>query len=180
MRNALILLLAVAGFIAVIGIFGSYLGQNPGVLRSISGPAVLAGTPAVSYPVPRLDGTTDSLDRYRGKVVLINLWATWCAPCRDETPDLERLYNEQRVRGLVVLGIDQGESAAKAGAFANEFGLHYPVLLDQEQLYGRAYRSIGLPTSIIVDRRGRIVRGIDGAMTLAQMREAVAPVLRTQ
>jgi thiol-disulfide isomerase/thioredoxin len=180
MRNALIMLVAVAAVIAVVGIFGSYLGQNGPGLRAGSGPATLAGAPAVSYPIKRLDGTTDAVDRYRGKVVVLNLWATWCAPCRDETPALERLYKEERSRGLVVLGVDQGESASKAAAFANEFGLHYPVLVDEEQLYGRAYSSIGLPTTVIIDRQGRIVRGIDGAMTLAQMREAVAPALRTQ
>ncbi len=180
MRNALILLLSVAAVIAVVGIFGSYLGQSGAGLRAGSGPATLAGAPAVSYPIKRLDGATDALDRYRGKVVVLNLWATWCAPCRDETPALERLYEENRSRGLVVLGVDQGESAEKASAFAKEFGLHYPVLLDQEQLYGRAYASIGMPTTVIIDRQGRIVRGIDGAMTLAQMRDAIALVLHAR
>jgi thiol-disulfide isomerase/thioredoxin len=180
MRNALILLLAVAAAIAVVAIFGSYLGQSGLGLRAGSGPATLAGAPAMSYPIKRLDGATDAPDHYRGKVVVLNLWATWCAPCRDETPALERLYEEERSHGLVVLGVNQGESAAKASAFAVEFGLHYPVLLDQEQLYGRAYASIGMPTTIVIDRHGRIVRGIDGAMTLAQMREAVAPALRAQ
>lgn len=141
------------------------------------GPAMLAGAPAASYPIRTLAGRTDGLDRYRGKVVLVNLWASWCAPCRSETPALERLFEEERARGLVVLGIDQGESAQAAGAFARELKLTYPILLDAEQQYGRAYAAIGLPTSLVVDRAGRIVRGIDGELTLAQMRDAVGPAL---
>jgi len=142
------------------------------------GPATLVGAPARSYAVKRLDGATDGLDRYRGRVVLVNLWASWCAPCRSETPALEQLYRENRSRGLVVLGIDQGESAATAAAFAKEMNLSYPVLLDEEQQYGRAYAAIGLPTSLVVDRTGHIARGIDGELTLAQMREAIEPLLR--
>ena len=139
---------------------------------------MLAGAPAQSYPVKTLAGSTDSLDRYRGHVVLINLWASWCAPCRSETPALEQLYQQDRSRGLVILGIDQGESADAAASFAKEMKLSYPILLDTDQQYGRAYAAIGLPTSLVVDGSGHIVRGIDGELTLAQMHEAVDPVLR--
>jgi thiol-disulfide isomerase/thioredoxin len=144
------------------------------------GPAMLAGAPAQSFPATRLDGKPDALDNYRGRVVLVNLWASWCTPCREEMPDLERLYVAEKDRGLVVLGIDQGESAAAAGAFAREHSVTFPILLDQDQRYGRAYAAIGLPTTVIVDRGGRIVKGIDGALTLAEMRDAVGPVLRAQ
>jgi thiol-disulfide isomerase/thioredoxin len=145
-----------------------------------TGPAMLAGAPAQSYSIKTLDGRQDALERYRGHVVLVNLWASWCAPCRSETPALERLYEQERGRGLVVLGIDQGESAEAAGAFAKEMKLTYPILLDEEQRYGRAYAAVGLPTSLVVDPAGKIVRGIDGELTLAQMRDAVAPVLRAR
>lgn len=141
---------------------------------------MLAGAPAQSYPIKRLDGATDSLDRYRGRVVLVNLWASWCAPCRSETPALEQLYQEEHAKGLVVLGIDQGESAEAASAFAREMKLTYPILLDEDQRYGRAYSAVGLPTTLVVDRTGHIVRGIDGELTLAQMRDAVAPALHAQ
>ncbi|MBD5657065.1 MAG: TlpA family protein disulfide reductase, partial [Candidatus Eremiobacteraeota bacterium] len=104
----------------------------------------------------------------------------WCAPCRSETPALEQLYEQERARGLIVLGIDQGESGEAAGAFAKEMKLTYPILLDEDQRYGRAYAAIGLPTSLVVDARGRIVRGIDGELTLAQMRDAVGPLLHVQ
>lgn len=139
---------------------------------------MLAGAPAASYTVKRTDGTPDALDRYRGQAVLVNLWATWCTPCREEMPALDRLYMSERKRGLVVLGIDQGESAGVAAAFARKAGVHYPILVDEEQRYGGAYSAVGLPTSLLIDRQGRIVRGIDGQLTYAQMRDAVAFVLK--
>jgi cytochrome c biogenesis protein CcmG/thiol:disulfide interchange protein DsbE len=182
-RNTLALV-AAAVAIVVVAItvnfyFGAGAGSGAGPMgRSGGGPAMLAGAPAQSYTVKSLAGSNDGLDRYRGSVVLVNLWASWCAPCRSETPALEQLYEAERRRGLVVLGIDQGESAAAAATFSKEMKLTYPILVDEDQQYGRAYAAVGLPTSLIVDASGHIVRGIDGELTLAQMHEAVDPLLR--
>jgi thiol-disulfide isomerase/thioredoxin len=178
MRDLLNVVLVAAAIIIAVALTWSYFGASGVALGG--GPAALAGTPAVSYPVKRLDGTTDALDRYRGKVVLLNLWATWCGPCRSETPALERLYKEERAHGLVVLGVDQGESADAAAAFAREMHLTYPILLDEQQRYGRSYAAIGLPTTVIVDRRGHIVLGHDGEWALTDFHKAVDPVLRAQ
>ncbi len=134
----------------------------------------------MSYEVKRLDGRADALAHYRGSVVVMNLWATWCPPCREEMPALQQFYAENKAKGVVVLGVDQGESAQAAGNFAREVGVTFPILLDADQQYGRSYAAIGLPTTVIVDRSGHVVRGIDGQLTLAAMREAVAPALRTQ
>jgi thiol-disulfide isomerase/thioredoxin len=141
------------------------------------GPALLAGAPAASFTVKRPAGGTDALANYRGKVVLVNLWATWCPPCRDEVPALEQLYRKNRAKGFVVLGIDQGESASVAMNFAQRYNVTFPVLIDDGQQYGRAYAAQGLPTSILVDRGGKIVKGVDGEMTLAQMQDLVGPAL---
>jgi peroxiredoxin len=161
---------------------GCYSGGGP--KRTIDGgaggPGALAGAPAVSYDVKRVDGRTDALDRYRGSVVVMNLWATWCPPCREEIPALQQFYVQNKAKGVVVLGVDQGESAQAAGTFAREHGVTFPILLDSDQQYGRSYAAIGLPTTVIIDRRGHVLRGIDGQLTLAQMREAVAPALRAQ
>jgi peroxiredoxin len=142
-----------------------------------AGPASLAGAPAPSFEVRRPDGSSDSLARHKGSVVVLNFWATWCPPCKDEMPALERLYRENRSRGLVVLGIDQGESASVAGAFARAHGITFPILLDEDQRYASSYVSVGLPTTVVVGRDGRVVKGIDGAQTLEQFRAAVAPAL---
>jgi thiol-disulfide isomerase/thioredoxin len=141
-----------------------------------TGPGSLAGAPAQSFELRRTDGRIDSLARHRGQIVLLNLWATWCAPCREELPALERFARENAGK-VVVLGVDQGESASAAAAYAKERGVTFPILVDEQQQYGRTYAAIGLPTSVIVDRSGHVVQGIDGQMTLQQMRAAVARAL---
>jgi peroxiredoxin len=92
-------------------------------------------------------------------------------------PDLQRLYSSNASRGLVIVGVDQGESASRARNFAQALGVHYPIWIDSDQRYGRAYSALGLPTTIIVDRRGFIVKGFDGALTYPQMQSAVVPLL---
>ncbi len=154
---------------------GCYSGPDPAAVAA-GGPATLTGAPAQSFEVVRTDGRVDSLAHHRGSVVLLNLWATWCPPCREELPALEQFSRAYAGR-VVVLGVDQGESASVARDFARARGVTYPILVDLGQQYGRAYQGLGLPTTVIVGRDGHVVRGIDGAMTLAQMRDAVAPVL---
>ncbi len=178
-RRSLLAIIAVVALAVVVAIVVPYF-HAAGPARDIGGPSALAGAPAQSFAVVALDGRKASLAEYRGNVVLANLWATWCAPCRSETPALERLYAANRDRGLVVLGIDQGESAAVAGEFAKRLGLTYPVLLDEDQRYGRSYSAVGLPTSLLIDRTGRIVRGVDGALTYDQMVALVDPLLRAR
>ena len=106
----------------------------------------------------------------------MNLWATWCPPCREEMPALQQ-FAQQNAGKVTVLGIDQGESAEVAAAFARSRGVTFPVLVDEKQQYGRTYAAVGLPTTVIVGRDGHVVRGIDGPLSLAQMRDAVAPAL---
>ncbi len=170
---------SVVGAVVVALLSACYSGGGP--KRSVdfggAGPAVLAGAPAVSFDLPKVGGGTDSLAAHRGSVVLMNFWATWCPPCKEEMPALEQLYRAERAQGLVVLGIDQGESAATAGAFARAHGVTFPILVDADQQYASSYVSIGLPTSVIVGRNGHVVRGIDGAQTLAEFRTAVGPLL---
>ena len=182
MPRFLAIAVAAVALAAIVFTFRFYLAQTGGPAGGApgGGPLALAGAPAQSYQVKDLAGKDDGLASYRGHVVLVNLWASWCAPCRSETPALEQLYERDRSKGLVVLGIDQGESARSAAAFVAEMKLQYPILVDEDQRYGRAYAAIGLPTSLVVDRGGRIVRGIDGELSLAQMSEAVDPLLRTR
>ncbi len=164
------------GLVILVGMLdGCYGGGGPKrtIEAGAGGPGTLAGAPAVSYDVKNLTGRPDALARYRGSVVLMNLWATWCPPCRQEMPALERFYTANKTHGVVVLGVDQGESASATAAFVKQFGVTFPILLDSEQEYGRSYAAVGLPTTIVVDRNGHVVRGIDGELTLAQMQDAV-------
>ena len=141
----------------------------------------IAGKPAPSFAVPAIDGKRQTLAAYRGRVVVMNLWATWCPPCRAEMPDLERLYETYRSRGLVVIGINQGESRQRAASFAQSLHIRYPIWLDDQQQYGRTYIAIGLPTTVIINRSGIAVPpGFDGPLTYAQMKAAIAPLVRSQ
>jgi peroxiredoxin len=169
--------LAAALLVGVL-VSGCYSGGGP--KHSVDGgggPAMLTGAPAVSYTIPRVGGGTDSVASHRGSIVLMNFWATWCPPCKEEMPALESLYRSERAHGLVVLGIDQGESASTAGAFAKAHGVTFPILVDADQQYASSYVSIGLPTTVIVGRDGHVIRGIDGAQTLGQFKALVGPLL---
>ena len=169
-RIGLLALLLIVGVIVLLPLFrggGSH----------IAGPAGLTGEKAPIFAMQDDTGRRVSLSRYRGSVVLMNLWATWCPPCRAELPDLQHLYLTNASRGFVVIGVDQGESAQRARLFARSLGVGFPIWLDPDQDYGRAYAALGLPTTVIIDRQGRIVRGFDGALTAQQMRAAVEPLL---
>lgn len=93
----------------------------------------------------------------KNKAVLLNFWATWCPPCREEIPDLIRLQNEYGKSGFTVLGINVGESAAKVSGFVNKMGINYPVLLDSEQSVATQYGIVGIPTSYLVSSDGKIL-----------------------
>jgi peroxiredoxin len=122
-------------------------------------------------------GGLDSVSAHKGSIVLMNFWATWCPPCQEEMPALEQLYRRDAERGLVILGIDQGESSLTAAKFARDHGVTFPILVDADQQYASSYVSIGLPTTVIVGRDGHVVKGIDGAQTLAQFQALVEPLL---
>jgi peroxiredoxin len=166
-----------AGALVLVILFAIY--AQPGAKNSGLGPAALAGSQAQSFALPELGGRTASLQDFRGHLVILNLWASWCPPCRAELPDLQRLYDQLRAHKLVVVGVNEGESAQRAQAFAAALRLHFPILLDENQSYGRVYAALGLPTTIIIDERGTIVRGFDGALTFDQMKAAVQPLLKT-
>jgi len=116
------------------------------------------GFTAPDFALNTLDGTTISLSNLRGKVVLINLWASWCPPCRAEMPALDNVYRQYREAGFVVLGLNTTyqDSEADAGTFVQTLGLEFPILLDREGVVSRQYQLQALPTSYFVGRDGTI------------------------
>lgn len=103
-----------------------------------------------------LSGNPVSLGDYRGSVVLVNLWATWCPPCREEMPTLQAFYEKYRSHGFVLIAINQEEPLETVSAFVEEFGLTFPVWLDLEYQAQREFNTIGLPSSYVIDRKGRV------------------------
>jgi thiol-disulfide isomerase/thioredoxin len=113
----------------------------------------------------RLDGAGAwSVADQRGKVVLLNFWATWCPPCRMETPDLVALHREYASRGVVVAGVSlDDDPAAVVPAFVQKYGVSYPILLPDGDLGGQDVS--GLPTTLLIDRQGRVARRYVGMIS---------------
>ncbi len=167
-------LAAVAAIVVAI-VLWPYLGTQS---AQTAGPQGLAGETAPVFALSDDRGRPVSLARYRGKVVVMNLWASWCPPCRAEMPDLQRLADSGIGRDVAIVGVNEGESPQRAREFAQSLQIRFPIWIDSSQRYGRTYTALGLPTTVIVDRRGIVVRGVDGALTYDQMRAAVAAAMR--
>ncbi len=118
---------------------------------------------APEFTLKDLNGREVSLKDHRGKIVFLNFWATWCPPCRDEMPSMEKLYNEFRNEDFVILAIDLQESERRVKAFRDEFKLNFPILLDSDGMIGLAYGVRSIPTTYLVDREGYLIGGALGA-----------------
>ena len=136
-------------------------------------PAPGTAVPAPPLNLPRLNAPgTLSLSGLRGRVVALNFWASWCLPCRDEAPLLERTWQQNRAKGLVVLGVDANDVSSDARAFVRKHGLTYPMLHDGAgTLLGR-WGVPGLPTTFVVDRRGRVVAKVLGGLRVGDNAES--------
>ena len=135
--------------------------------------------PAPAFSLERLDRDgTLSLASLRGKGVVLNFWASWCIPCKDEAPLLQKTWVDNQDRGLVVVGIDAQDFRGDARAFVRRFGLTYPIVHDGKGSTLGRYGVTGFPETFFVDRRGRlvgdhIVGGIDAGTNLEKFRMGV-------
>lgn len=121
--------------------------------------------PAPAFVLPRLDGEgTVSLEALRGKVVVLNFWASWCVPCRDEAPALEATWQRYKDRGVVVLGVNVQDLVPAAQRFLRETATTFPTVRDKDNTVYRAYGLTGVPETFFIDRAGRIVRKFPGAV----------------
>jgi cytochrome c biogenesis protein CcmG/thiol:disulfide interchange protein DsbE len=136
------------------------------------------GKPAPDFTLQDLDGNTVRLSDFRGKVVFLNFWATWCPPCRAEMPAIETLHRKYRDGDVVVLGIDLRESASTVRAFVEEGGYTWTFLLDTTGRVGSMYQVRGIPASYFVDRKGIIRAVAIGGMTGATMEAKLAQAMQ--
>jgi cytochrome c biogenesis protein CcmG/thiol:disulfide interchange protein DsbE len=115
--------------------------------------------PAPSYEAVTLDGEPVSLDALRGEVVLLNVWATWCAPCRREIPELQALHTAHRDEGLRVIGVtvDSRSAEEEIRRFVEEFGMTYEIWWDPDQVAVGTFAAAGVPLTVLIGRDGRIV-----------------------
>jgi peroxiredoxin len=122
-----------------------------------SSSAVTTGSQAPDFKLTTLDGRQVKLSDFKGKVVVLNMWATWCGYCRVEMPDIEAAYQKNRDQGVVVLAINAQEGSSEVSQFVKDEGLSFPILLDPDGTVNRAYHVSALPTTFFIDGEG-IVR----------------------
>ena len=144
-------------------------------------PAPQQGFLAPDFELKTTTGETVRLSDLRGQAVLVNLWATWCPPCRAEMPTIEKIYNEYKDDGLVVLAIDMTyqDTFSNIAPFVDEYSLTFPILLDETGGVGSAYQLRSLPSSFFINREGIISEVvIGGPMAEALLRTRVEEILK--
>ena len=157
------------------------------ILRNVSARSDFSTVPAkVSYSAPELSltdtqGISRSLADYRGQVVLVNLWATWCEPCKQEMPTLQSFYNRHRDEGFVVIGINDGDPKADVLQFVREYRLTFPIWLDPTYIATeQAFKTLGLPSSFVIDREGTIRLQWVGGISRKMLDQHVTPLITEQ
>jgi len=177
-RTIYILLIA---SVAAIGVIVTLMVMRQPTPQQTAIGSLVVGKQAPDFTLPTLNGTEVSLSQFRGQPVLINFWASWCLPCREEMPELVRAYESHKAEGLMILGLNltYSDSVSDAQAFAEEFNITFPVLLDEDgAVVERLYRIPGIPTSIFINRDGMIERIHVGIMNGKQVDRYVEEILK--
>lgn len=161
-------LAALAVFIIILALaVGGYL-----FYQARQNPPVIEGDQAPDFTLPLLDGGQASLADQRGKVVLLNVWATWCAPCRTEMPYMERMYQSLQGQPFEILAVSIDDRGAEdVGPFVRELGLTFPILLDPDKQIESLYRTSRVPESFIIDKNGVVRRLVIGPLQPAHFEE---------
>ena len=146
-----------------------------------SSPSPREGFLAPDFTLDTLQGEKVTLSHLRGKIVVVNFWATWCLPCRKETPALEKAYEQYEDSGMVILGVNltDQDSVSDVESFVQEFKLTYPILLDRDGSVSNLYQIEGLPTTFFINREG-IIRTmiVGGPMSETFIRSKIETLLK--
>jgi peroxiredoxin len=126
------------------------------VVAGSASSAIAPTTPAPDFSLHAMSGPNMRLKDQRGRVVMVNFWATWCAPCRQEMPQLNRLYEKYRSSGFVLLGVNVDEDSSKAAEVAAKLGITFPVLLDADKSVSKLYDLSTMPSTVLIDRDGKV------------------------
>ena len=155
--------------------------QTPKAGAQADDPTIAVGTKrgqlAPDFTLATLDGPDRSLSDFRGQVVLVNFWASWCGPCRIEFPALKSVYEKYKDRGFTVVAVNLGEQPETAAEFARQFELPFTIMLDTNAGVARIYGAYSIPTSYFLDRQGVIREMRAGAMPESYMEQNVSQML---
>ena len=141
----------------------------------ISGVALAKDAP--DFKLTSLDGKEVSVSDYKGKVVLVNFWATWCPPCLAEMPDLNKLYVDYKDKGLQILGLTVSSRAKDIPKKVKQSGVTYPILLEAEPVAAKFGGFGAIPQTFIIDKQGKIVHSITGARSYKAFEKLIKPLL---
>src|SRR5665213_1030581 len=119
-------------------------------------PAIAPLSAAPDFTLRTMNGPNMRLQEQRGRVVMVNFWATWCGPCRQEMPQLNRLYEKYHAAGFVLLGVNVDDDQRKAAEVAGKLGVTFPVLLDTDKTVSKLYELSTMPSTVIIDRDGKV------------------------
>jgi len=159
-RKPILIFSALIGAIGLVGLYFIFFGNRPG---PGAGFRSAVGVAAQDFEFPALRGGSIKLSGYRGKVVFLNIWATWCPPCREEMPFMEALYRRLKDREFEMLAVSIDREGEKVvSPFAAKYGLTFPVLLDPDSKIYRLYGLTGVPETFIVDKSGVVIHKIVG------------------
>jgi peroxiredoxin len=136
------------------------------------------GDEAPDFQIQTLDGKTVQLSDYRGKVVLLNFWATWCKPCRTEMPDIQRVYDKFKERNFEVLAVNIAEQPVTVNSFAKGLRLTFPIGLDSQKEITKMYKVGPLPASFFIDQEGKIAQIFQGQMNIGNIEQGVLAASR--
>jgi len=136
----------------------------------------------VSFPAPDLslddlNGRKVSLTDYRQQIVLINNWATWCPPCKDEMPVLVKYFKAHSGQGFMLIGIEAGDPVKEVKSFVDEYGISFPVLLDPNNKSLIAFHNDSLPSSYVIDHTGNVILAWTGPINREMLEKYVTPLL---
>ena len=132
------------------------LGATLALATGTAVPAIAPSAAAPDFTLRTMNGPNLRLSEQRGRVVMVNFWATWCGPCRQELPQLNRLYEKYRASGFVMLGVNLDEDVRKAAEVAGKLGVTFPVLLDSEKTVSKLYDVSTMPSTVLIDRDGKV------------------------
>lgn len=152
---------------AILGLMAwGMLNQEPATGRS---GVTRVGKPALDFTLPLFSGGEFTLSDYRGQPVVINFWASWCPPCREEAPGLERTWRRYRDQDVMFVGVDIQDAESDARAYIREFDITYPNGPDTSGIITMDYGVVGIPVTYFVDREGVVVRRFVGALPEGQL-----------
>jgi peroxiredoxin len=173
-----VVLIIVAMVVALMLVFGFNMARKPTPTEAAS--AALVNHPAPNFTLQSLDGHPVQLTDYRGRAVVLNFWATWCAPCKIEMPWFVELQKKYAPQGLQLIGVAMDDASPKDIAdFAKEMGVNYPILVGKEAV-GQAYGGIPfMPETFYIDRSGKIIDSVFGLKSKGEIEENMKKIVAT-